>query len=371
MPEIQYDEQGGITNFDSVLAKKDIKAGKASRKSYNFLEKFLIRHSRKINYLFDENGKYKCRAQKTPSVIRIGPTNRCSGRCYYCPREYIHDKGTGYMDFALFEKIVAWAKEKKIGVISFALFGEPLLHPRIFDMLDLVNNNGIKIRVSTNGIVLNKDFADKLLALPLESIETSFDGFTAKEYFKGKQVDKYEQAKENILCLLKKAQELKSKTLFNIHFVDVGNISFLNKIHYIKFWKKELSGLKHLTSFYYEPHNWAGTREGLTREMNFFDRLLNKWELKKPCVYIKGLNINWNGDVYICANDPTDKAIIGNANNNDLEAIYNGEKRMNYLCEHELGRFKDLNCAVCNVNSIRPLAVIKKRIMNFFVGFFS
>ena len=344
---------------------------KNKRYGYNFLEKLLIKHSKKINYLLDENGKYCCRSQKTPSVIRIGPTNRCTGRCFYCPREYIHDKGTGYMDFALFEKIIAWAKANKTNTISFALFGEPFLHPRIFDMLDLTVKNNMKIRISTNAIILKKEWALRLLSYPFESIEASMDGFTREEYLKGKQVDKYAQAKENILYLLKKAKEKKSKILFNVHFVDIGNVSFFNKIRYIKFWKKKLKGLKHLTGFYYEPHNWAGTKEDLTDEMNCIDKLLNKWELKKPCMYIKGMNINWNGDVCICANDPTEKAIIGNANNDDLEKIYNSEKRMNYLSEHESGRFKNLNCAVCNVNSVRPLAVIKKRIINTAVGIFS
>ena len=372
MPKIQYDEHGGIINIDEKLDKKDIKIKESkTRDGYNFLEKLLIKNSKKVNYLLDKNGKYRCRAQKTPNVIRVGPTNRCTGRCFYCPREYIHDKGTGYMDFALFEKIVSWAKTNRVNTISFALFGEPFLHPRIFDMLDLAVENGMKIRISTNAIILKKELALKLLNYPFESIETSMDGFTREEYLAGKQIDKYEQARKNILYLLKKAKEKKSRILFNVHFVDIGNVSFLNKIRYIKFWKKELRGLKYLTSFYYEPHNWAGARADLTREMNFVDRFLNKWELKKPCMYIKGMNINWNGDVYICTNDPTEKAIIGNVNNDSLEKIYNSEKRMNYLSEHERGRFKDLNCAVCNVNSIRPLAVIKKRIINAVVGVFS
>lgn len=371
MSEIQYDKQGGIVNLAENLEKKDIKSKKPAHSGYNFLEKFLIRYSKKINYLLAENGEYKCRAQRTPNVIRIGPTNRCTGRCFYCPREYIHDKGTGYMDFALYEKIIAWAKLNKVEAVSFALFGEPLLHPRIFDMLELAVKHGLKIRISTNSIILNKDYADQLLRFPLEALETSFDGYTREEYLRGKQVDKYEQAKNNIRYLLKKAKALNSQTVFNIHFVDIGNVSFLNKIRYIKFWKKELAGLKYLTSFYYEPHNWAGTRADLTKTMNFFDRLLNKWELKKPCMYIKGMNINWNGDVCICTNDPTAQAVIGNIANSDLEEIYNGEKRLGYLAAHESGDFHNLNCAACNVNSVRPLAVAKKRMVNWAVGMFS
>ena len=372
MPKIQYDKHGGIVNADARLDKEDVKIKESkTRKGYNFLEKLLIKNSKKVNYLLDENGKYNCRKQKTPSIIRIGPTNRCTAKCCYCPREHVYGRGSGYMEFSFYQRIIDWAKKNKVPAIGFALWGEPLLHPRILEMIDIAHKSGLKIRLSTNAIVLNQKLADKILRYPIVSIELSMDGYTRDEYLAGKQVDKFDEAKKNILYIIKKAKEKRLAIKFNIHFVNVGNISFINKIRYIKFWKKELKGLNYLTSFYYEPHNWAGTRKDIGERMNLFDKLLCKWELKKPCMYIKGINIDWNGDVFICGNDPTEKAIIGNANNDNLEKIYNSEKRMNYLSEHELGRFKNLNCAVCNVNSVRPLAVIKKRIINAVVGIFS
>ncbi len=339
--------------------------------SYNFLEKWLIKNSRKINYLLDKNGRYKCRAERIPQVIRIGPTNYCTGNCFYCPREYIHAGKSGYMDFSLFEQIIAWARDKGVKVISFALFGEPLLHPRFLDMIELAHRSGLKMRLSTNAIILKRELADKILTYPFEAIETSMDGFTPQEYLAGKQVDKFDQAKANILYLLKRAREVKHQAVFNVHFVDVGNVSFLNKIRYIRFWQKQLKGLKHETSFYYQPHNWAGTRDNLRAAMKFLDRLLARWELKKPCVYVKGININWNGDVLICANDPTPQAILGNIINKPLEEIYNSQRRFDYLARHEVGNFAGTNCAVCTVNSIWPMLFLKKKIMNKVIRWFS
>jgi radical SAM protein with 4Fe4S-binding SPASM domain len=364
----RYDKNGGIINLPSLQRKTDLLKPKKAKTAYSRLERCLIKNSRKVNYLLDENGKYKCRNEKTPQVIRIGPTNRCTGQCYYCPREHIHEKGTGYMDFDLYEKIIFWAKKSGVKVVSFAFFGEPLLHPRIFDMIDLAHRSGLGLRISTNGIILNRATAEKLLSYPFDSIELSMDGYTREEYLRGKQVDMYDKTKENILYFLELAKRKRVKTVFNIHFVDIGHVSFANKIKYIRYWKKRLKGLRSHTSFYYEPHNWAGARSDLRDNLSSVDRVLGKFELKKPCVYVKGMNIDHNGDVYICTNDPAQKAVLGNINFLDFEKIYNGDERMKFLSANETGDFRDLNCAECTVNTIQPLLYAKKMIIRSIVN---
>jgi len=344
---------------------------KKNRKGYNFFERFVIKHSKKINYLLDKKGKYKCRQEKAPSVLRLGITNYCTGKCFYCPRELVHSWGTGYMDFDLYQKIIDWASKNGVEKLGFALWGEPLLHPRFLDMVDYAHHAGIKMRLSTNAIVLTNNLAERILDYPFESIEMSMDGFTKEEYFKGKQVDKFDVARKNILDLLKMAKEKKSKTSFNVHFVDVGNVSFLNKIKYVRFWKKQLRGLKYNTTFYYEPHNWAGARYNLKNKMGFLNKVLSSWELKKPCMYIRGLAINWDGIAFVCANNPFKEAALGNANQESIDKIYDSEKRKHYLAENEKGTFKVQGCDVCTVNSIFPLIFLKKRIVNKLVSLFN
>jgi radical SAM protein with 4Fe4S-binding SPASM domain len=371
MPEdIKYDEHGGIVNTEVGILKNAV-AKKKSKNGYNFFERLILKYSRKVNYLLDKDGKYLCRNERTPQIIRIGPTNRCTARCVYCPREFIHAGGTGYMDFDLYRRIIDWAKANNVKIIGLAFFGEPLIHPQIIDMIDYAQKSGLSARLSTNGIALNKDLANKILDYHSSAIEISMDGYNEKEYFEGKQVNKFNEAKANILYLLDRAKEKKSEAVFNIHFVDAGNVSFFNKLRFIKFWRKKLEGLNSATSFYYEPHNWAGTRNNIRDKMSFLDRALSSWELKKPCVYINSLNINWNGNVQICSNDPTEIAVIGNINNSDFEEVYNGERRLNYLEENEKGSFKDLNCGICTVNSIFPLLFLKKKLLNIIVKVFS
>ncbi len=369
--DLEYDEYGGIVGDDGVLTASPAQSARTSgRSGYNILERLLLRRIRKVNYLLDPQGRYLCRADRLPSVLRLGITNRCTARCFYCPRESIHAGGSGYMDFGLYRKLIDHASDHGIKDVGFALWGEPLLHPRILEMISYAHGKGLRARISTNAIALNNELSDRLLAYPLKSVEISMDGSTRDEYRIGKGVDQYELAKSNVLYLLKQAKNTGYSAVFNIHFVDAGNVSFMNKLRFVRYWKKQLKGLRSETSFCYEPHNWAGTRSDVIHRMNPLDRLLMRFELKKPCLYIKGLAINWNGDAIVCANNPLPGAKLGNVNTDALESLYQGQRRNEFLAAHENGTFDIDGCRECTVNSIYPLLYVKKKVLNSIIAVF-
>ncbi len=371
-PETRYDEHGGIVSTERDARRAAApETGEKARSGYNWLERLLIRRSGKVNYLLDENGRYRCRQERYPSVLRLGITNRCTAQCFYCPRELVHGWGSGYMDFELYRRLIDWCAEHGVGVVGFALWGEPLLHPRFLEMVDYAHRAGLTMRLSTNAIAMNRELAEAILAYPWQAIEMSMDGFTAQEYKAGKHVDGFEPAKSNIEYLLDRARELNSSIVFNVHFVDGGNVSFINKLRFVRYWKRRLQGLKYNTAFYYEPHNWAGARQDLRRKTNFLDRLLSRWELKKPCVYVRGLNVNFDGTVFVCGNNPYQVAELGNINDEPIEDIYNNQIRDRYLTENERGTFETGGCQVCTVNSIFPLLWLKKRLVNRLAALFS
>jgi MoaA/NifB/PqqE/SkfB family radical SAM enzyme len=369
-----YDEFGGITNTETNKADDEgAKDGGLANKrpGYNFLEKLVLKHSKKINYVLDPGGMFKSRNLKNPPILRLGITNRCSARCSYCPREIIHASGTGYMDFELYKSLIDYAAGNSITDVGYSLWGEPLLHPRFIEMLAYASGRGLNVRLSTNCIVMTNELADRILEYPLNSVEISMDGFSRKEYADGKGVDQYERARNNAIYFFDRAREKKHSAVFNIHFVDAGNVSFVNKIRFVRFWKQKLKGLKYATSFYYEPHNWAGTRMDVLEKLGAVDRLLSKMELKKPCFFLKGLSVNWDGTVIVCGNNPLPDSVLGNAKSESLDMLYAKPKRMEYLEAHEKGTFDMPGCDKCTVNSVYPLLYLKKKAVNWIVAAFS
>lgn len=370
MPEIKYDEQGGILQADKKSGSCDAqKLTESKRRGYTLLEKLVIKNS-SIGKIIDADGRYRFRSEPKPKLLRLGVTDRCTAQCSYCPREVVHGRTTGYMDFAVYTKLVDWCQENGVEIIGISLWGEPFLHPRIFDMIEYAFSKKIQVRIATNCIFMTKEMTDRLIDLPLNGIEISIDGTSREEYLAGKQVDMYVKAKENILYLLGRAKEKKSQATFNVHFVDVGNVSFMNRLRYVKFWRKELTGLKCNTSFYYFPHNWAGTRPMLG-SMSWLDRNLSRFSLKKPCPYLNGLVVNWDGSVLVCGNNPCDSSYIGNIQTGDILGLYDSEKRFKYIKEQEQGTFNVEGCNVCTINSIYPLLYIKRFLINGLIRIFS
>lgn len=364
-PETKYDDLGGIVSTVRPARQAEGPGEKArGRTGYTRLERWLIGRAGRLNYLLDDQGRYKCRAQTTPTVIRLGITNRCTAQCPYCPRDLVHGWGSGYLDWDLYRRLIDWAEANGVEVLGYALWGEPTLHPRLVEMADYAHRAGLTLRLSSNAIALKPELAEKLLVYPWQAIEFSMDGFSPEEYRTGKGVAAYEVAHRNINYFLDRSRELGSDTVFNIHFVDSGNVSFGNKLRYVRYWRERLKGLKYNTTFYYEPHNWAGAIDRADIDNGWLNRLLTKWELKKPCVYVRSLNVNFDGSAFVCGNNPFQAAKAGNIAEQSIEDIFTGPVRDRYLTANETGDFEAPGCQVCTVNSIFPLMWLKKRLVN-------
>jgi MoaA/NifB/PqqE/SkfB family radical SAM enzyme len=164
----------------------------------------------------------------TPSPIpveaQIEITNKCNFTCPMCPRD-IMDVPSINMDFGLFKEVVrklstpplpplqkggeggGWDLQKRgqRGVVrDFILtgWGEPLLHPDFFEMVDFISsiNPDARIRFTTNGSLLNKDVRKKILISKIEQVSISIDGLNGD----GATVEGHSESKriiENVTTL--------------------------------------------------------------------------------------------------------------------------------------------------------------------------
>jgi radical SAM protein with 4Fe4S-binding SPASM domain len=365
--DIQYDEQGGIINTARHTAGDIESPGIPSgRKRYTFLERLIIRYNNRAGQHLDENGRFRSRDRI--NLVRICPTNRCNARCWYCPRGHIHELGTGYMDFGLFKSIIDWCDANGVRKVAIAGWGEPTLHPNFIDMIRYCGERGVTARVSTNAIALTGEKAAALLDNSVVAVEFSMDGFTRNEYVKGKQVDRYDEAHANILRFLDLARARNSRVFLNIHFVDAGNVSFSNRLRFVKYWKSRLKGLNHSRVFTYEPNNWAGMSSSTERH-NFIDSMLSRYQLRKPCFIMGGFYVLWDGSVFVCSKLPVASAVLGNINDTPIEELYKHPMFDQYFRASETGNFDLPGCRDCTLNTVRPLMYIKKNVTNFIASF--
>jgi len=98
-----------------------------------------------------------------PTNLQIEPSTKCNLRCAICPLTEGMGRSTGYMDFALFKKII-----DEIGDYVFLIllwdWGEPFLNPSIYEMISYARQKGIRTVSSTNGHSFTQiENADKLV----------------------------------------------------------------------------------------------------------------------------------------------------------------------------------------------------------------
>ncbi len=112
-----------------------------------------------------------------PDVKRvyIEVTTRCNFDCITCIRSsWTCDHA--HMDMQTFENLLAGLKSlPDLESVHFGGFGEPMMHPHIFDMLRAVKGLGVRVEMISNGSYLTDENARKLIELELDMLFTSID----------------------------------------------------------------------------------------------------------------------------------------------------------------------------------------------------
>ncbi|MBF0101819.1 MAG: radical SAM protein [Desulfobacterales bacterium] len=114
-----------------------------------------------------------------PSFITIETTTHCNLRCRTCSKRYTHEPGKHFP----FEHFVTIARTcfPYAKTVNLTGVGEPLVHPQVNDMLDLIQANHCKIDLITNGVLLKPDLCKKICQIG-GNVTISIDGATPETY---------------------------------------------------------------------------------------------------------------------------------------------------------------------------------------------
>ena len=107
-----------------------------------------------------------------PRQVQLEVTNRCNLDCPMCPRE-VMDIELEHMEWDTFRTVV----DKLHGDEDITLtgWGEPFLHPRIFDMIRYCKDRGHTVRITSNGLFPKPEIADAIVASGLDALTFSID----------------------------------------------------------------------------------------------------------------------------------------------------------------------------------------------------
>ncbi|MBE6909592.1 MAG: radical SAM protein [Ruminococcaceae bacterium] len=122
-----------------------------------------------------------------PFTCSVGVTNVCNFKCKYCPQS-VRPAGVEnrMMAWDIYQKLVDDLTEfpEKLKLLMLSGLGEPLLHPRIADMVAYAKEKQVAetVRIITNASVLTHELSDKLIDAGLDHLKVSIQGLDDEGY---------------------------------------------------------------------------------------------------------------------------------------------------------------------------------------------
>ena len=107
-----------------------------------------------------------------PSQAQIEITNRCNLTCKMCPRDYFNLLKED-MPLETFKKIVD--RLENITLLTLTGWGEPLVHPHIFEMITYCKERSHEVKLTTNGTLLSSEMRQRVFSSGLDEITISLE----------------------------------------------------------------------------------------------------------------------------------------------------------------------------------------------------
>jgi len=149
-----------------------------------------------------------------PTHLELETSSVCQMRCPMCKTTEMIKKGIdffGFMDLGLFKKIIDECVNEPLFSIKLSWRGEPLLNPRIIEMISYAKKKGIKnVAFLTNGERLNSELTEGLVNAGLDWISISFDGLQ-EVYNKIRKPAKFDETLEKIKYIKQYRERQKRK----------------------------------------------------------------------------------------------------------------------------------------------------------------
>ena len=107
--------------------------------------------------------------------IYVEITNVCNLKCNFCP---MTKRPPQFMTEAAFEEIVMKIKGLT-DQIYLHVMGEPLLHPQLQVFLEICHTHGLRVNVTTNGVLIQSAKEILLKAPAVKQVNFSLSSFEA------------------------------------------------------------------------------------------------------------------------------------------------------------------------------------------------
>ena len=275
----------------------------------------------------------------------IEPTNFCNRACFFCgAAQSITKMHRGYMEWDLFIQLADEAEKIRPSSVSLHAHGEPLLHPRIAEMVKELTKRGLVTEIVTNGDFLTPDLSRKLLNAGLNRLVISHPAISPENWQACRDEPFIPQIDERIMEAVKIWQGVENRiTLRCLVFTDRVQQKVKGTREYIRKWLKT-PGVREVEFWLYQP--WPD--HVLENELRYIHR-----NSKVCSVALQALLVSWKGEISPCSFDIHGDLVLGTFPDVSLQNLYNSRKLRKFRRQTvRRSTSRPITCKKCLVNRV-------------------
>lgn len=261
--------------------------------------------------------------------VRYEVTDHCNAECIMCPRD-AHKLGRphGIMDRRKFEKSIDEVVALGCKQVVLTSFGEPLIDKRLEQKIAYVKAKGLRTYIISNASLLTRSRAKSLIEAGLDELRVSFYGMKKESYETVMVGLNFDVTMKNLADFLEVREELGSKRpRLELSWLELPE----NKDDtedFQQYWEPRADAIE-----IWKPHNFGDGRSYRQR----YDEVAMKTTCGRP--ENGPLQIQWDGEVIPCCYDYNNVIVLGNAFEQPVLEILNGDKYRLLRLAHKEKKF--------------------------------
>jgi len=259
--------------------------------------------------------------------VRYEVTDHCNATCVMCPRDkHVDAREHGIMNQEKYERSINEVVGLGAKKVVLTGFGEPLLDKRLELKVAYAKSKGLGTYFITNASALTPARSQRLIAAGLDEMRVSFYGMRAESYNAVMQGLDFERTKAKVLEFLRLRDEMGARTRVQMSYLELKENAG-DAGPFREYWEPKVDALE-----IWKPHNFGDGRDYRERQDDSKKTTCGRPE-NGP------LQIQWNGEVIPCCYNYNNQIILGNAFEQPVLEILNGEKYRLLRYAHRMKKF--------------------------------
>lgn len=262
-----------------------------------------------------------------PVNFYIETTSACNLKCPDCVRTY-SSRPSKHISESIFRKALQEISTERPNLrhLGFHFFGEALLNPQFFDLIEQARNYLPKTNfsVSSNALFLDSNKIEKLLNSSMNQFLVCPDSVDSRLYDEIRTGGSLEKVEYNVNELLERRRIIHKEDIeINIYSVLHKN-NFNSSDDFIRKWRPIMDKYQNVRILLTDSHDWAGQVPSENVRLTTGTGGLH---FKVPCFTLFTVGIvTAEGEMTPCFFDCNLKLSLGNIADDSIKNMWNGKK---------------------------------------------